>query len=76
MCTRAKSSFHLPVNHLNLSATTISLSPLPKSHKSALLDPNWAAAMNDEFQALLANQTWQLIPPPHDANVVSGKCVF
>jgi hypothetical protein len=32
--------------------------------------------MNDEFHALLANQTWQLIPPPHDANIVSGKCVF
>jgi hypothetical protein len=32
--------------------------------------------MCDEFDALLQNNTWTLIPKPHGANVVSGKWVF
>jgi hypothetical protein len=51
-------------------------SPLPKSYKSALLDPNWAAAMREEYLALLSNNTWQLVPRPPNANIVSGKWVF
>jgi hypothetical protein len=75
MRTRAKSGFRLPQTRLNLHATP-TISPLPKSYKSALLDPTWAAAMRDEFQALQSNQTWQLVPRPPNANVVSGKWVF
>ena len=75
MCTRAKSGFRQPVDRLNLHATPTT-SPLPTSYKAALLDPNWAAAMQDEFNALLQNQTWTLVPRPSGANVVSGKWVF
>jgi hypothetical protein len=32
--------------------------------------------MRDEFQALIDNQTWQLVPRPPGANVDSGKWVF
>jgi hypothetical protein len=56
MRTRAKSGFRLPARKLNLHVTT-NISPLPKSYKSALLDPHWAAAMSDEFHALLSNNT-------------------
>jgi hypothetical protein len=75
MCTRAKSGFRLPVQRLNLHAE-VSLSSLPKTYKSALLDPNWAAAMQDEYSALLENNTWQLVPHPSNTNIVSGKWVF
>jgi hypothetical protein len=75
MRTRAKSGFRLPKTRLNLHASP-TLSPLPKTYKSALLDPNWSAAMRDEFQALQSNNTWQLVPRPPNANVVSGKWVF
>jgi hypothetical protein len=75
MCTHAKSGFRKPVDRLNLSATP-SLSPLPKTYKTAFLDPNWAATMNEEFQALLANANWQLVPRPSNANVVFGKWVY
>ena len=32
--------------------------------------------MKDEFTALLQNNTWQLVPRPHGANIVSRKWVF
>jgi hypothetical protein len=32
--------------------------------------------MRDEFQALIDNQTWQLVPRPPGVNVISGKWVF
>lgn len=81
MRTRSKSGFGLPARRLNLTATTSStssppISPLPSSYKVALLDPNWFQAMKDEYDALLHNQTWSLIPRPSGANVVSGKWVF
>jgi hypothetical protein len=77
MRTHAKSGFCLPTQCLNLLATpSLSISPIPKTYKTALLDTNWAAAMRDEFSALLQNETWQLVPCPPGANVVSGKWVF
>jgi len=32
--------------------------------------------MADEFQALLANDTWRLVPRPLGANIVTGKWIF
>jgi hypothetical protein len=76
MRTRGKSGFRLPPkDRLNLTAS-LSSSSLPKSYKSALLDPNWAAAMKDEYDALLQNNTWQLVPRPSNTNIASGKWIF
>jgi hypothetical protein len=76
MRTRAKSGFRLqPKERLTLLAES-QPSSIPRTYKAALLDPNWSSAMRDEFQALLQNDTWQLVPRPHGANIVSGKWVF
>jgi hypothetical protein len=32
--------------------------------------------MTEEYHALLGNDTWDLVPPPQNANIVSGKWVF
>ena len=32
--------------------------------------------MEDEYAALLSNKTWDLIPRPPRANVVTGKWIF
>jgi hypothetical protein len=32
--------------------------------------------MTEEYRALLGNNTWDLVPPPRNANIVSGKWVF
>ena len=34
------------------------------------------AATQEEFDALLHNRTWQLVPRPRHANVITGKWVF
>jgi hypothetical protein len=32
--------------------------------------------MTEEYLALLGNDTWDLVPPPRNANIVFGKLVF
>jgi histone deacetylase 1/2 len=71
MTTRSKSGFLLPTA---FSATT--LSPIPKTHRSALADPNWRRAMEEEYAALISNNTWDLVPCPSGTNIVRGKWVF
>jgi len=74
MVTRGKRGFRLPVQRLNLQAT--SLSPIPKTYRGALADPNWRETMIEEFIALQQNHTWDLVPRPTRANVVTGKWVY
>jgi hypothetical protein len=52
------------------------LSPVPSSVRIALVDPNWCRAMEEEFAALIANNTWDLVPRPVGSNVVTGKWIF
>ena len=71
MTTRAKDGFRVP--SLFHAAP---LSPVPKTFRGALADPNWRAAMEEEHAALLQNQTWDLVPRPRHANIVTGKWIF
>jgi hypothetical protein len=32
--------------------------------------------MQERYEALLSNNTWDLVPPPPGANVVTGKWIF
>jgi hypothetical protein len=50
---------------------TISL--IPRTVHQVLKDPNWTKAMQSEFDALIANNTWELVPRPPGAHMVSGK---
>jgi hypothetical protein len=74
MVTRGKQGFRQPKPNLNLHAAT--LSPLPKTYRGTLADPNWRDTMIVEFTALQANDNWSLVPRPADTNVVTGKWVF
>lgn len=53
-----------------------SISPLPKNLVEALNDPNWKSAMVDEYNALIENNTWKLVPHPPNVNVILSIWVF
>jgi hypothetical protein len=61
-----------------LSATDgeLGVSLVPSSVREALADPHWRRAMEEEYAALLANQTWDLVPRPSGGNVVTGKWIW
>jgi hypothetical protein len=52
MDTRSKSGYRM-----RAAFHAAPLSPVPKSFRSALADPNWQAAMEEEHSALLKNHT-------------------
>ena len=72
MTTRGKHGFRQPAA---FHAST-PLSPIPKMVRSALADPNWRRAMEEEFDALMANDTWTLVPRPAGTNLVTGKWIY
>jgi histone deacetylase 1/2 len=57
-----------------VASTNISL--LLKTYRGALSDPIWKRAMEEEYGALITNQTWDLVPPPPHANIVLGKWLY
>jgi hypothetical protein len=71
MVTRGKAGFRQPALYL---ATAVS--PILQSVRAALTDPHWRDAMEEEYAALKSNGTWDLVPLPPGANVVTGKWIF
>ncbi|GJV36357.1 ribonuclease H-like domain-containing protein [Tanacetum coccineum] len=59
---------------LNLHVSHIS--PIPKSPSLALSDPYWRDAIFDEYNALIKNDTWVLIPRPSVSNIVRSLWLF
>ncbi|GJT16529.1 ribonuclease H-like domain-containing protein [Tanacetum coccineum] len=55
---------------------TSSISPIPKSPFVALSDPHWRDAMLDEYNALIKNGIWILVPKPPNVNVVRSMWLF
>ena len=49
---------------------------VPSSHRTALSEPEWRSAMEDEFDALICDQTWSLVPRPPGTNIVGSKWIF
>lgn len=48
----------------------------PRSLEDALGDKNWKAAMDAEFDALVKNKTWHLVPTQKDRNIIDCKWVY
>jgi hypothetical protein len=78
MVTRAKTGFRMPQEPLVLTAMTTTAPPslISTSVHAVLADPNWHAAMEEQYRALLSNGTWDLVPWPRGYNVITGKWVF
>ncbi|GJZ89080.1 ribonuclease H-like domain-containing protein [Tanacetum coccineum] len=74
MVTRSQKGIVKPLERLSLH--TSSVSPIPKSPFLALKDPNWCNAMYDEYNTLVKNGTWILVPRPTDANLVAYLLIY
>jgi hypothetical protein len=46
------------------------------SLSEALHDPRWKQAMDEEFSALMKNDTWHLVPASRARNVIDCKWVY
>ncbi|GKD13230.1 hypothetical protein Tco_1197637, partial [Tanacetum coccineum] len=68
MVNRAKEDISKPIDRLSLHTTNTS--PLPWSHVHDLHDLNWQKDMLNEYNALITNGMWVLVPRPANVNVV------
>jgi hypothetical protein len=66
MITRGKTDFRVVPDRLVL--TVVSPSPTPSlilsSARAALADPHWRVTMEEEYESLISNGTWELVPRP------------
>ena len=77
MTTRAKNNICKPLTKMNLTVVLSQPSEIePHIVNQALTDPKWRQAMNDEFDALVRNGTWGLVPSTSMQNLVGCKWVF
>ena len=61
MITHAQARIHKPNPNYAMAALA-TISPIPRSVRGVVKDPNWYAAMKSEFDVLHANKTWTLVP--------------
>lgn len=77
MVTRSKLGIFKPKHPITLTATTTDLlSSEPKSPVEALKHPVWKAAMQEEYDALMNQGTWILVPRPAHVNVIGCQWIF
>ncbi|KAK9137599.1 hypothetical protein Sjap_008193 [Stephania japonica] len=74
--TRSQHGIFKPNPTYQAFHATVSRSPLPRNPVDALRDRNWKIAMDDEYNALINNKTWELVPRPPDVNVIRSMWIF
>ncbi|GJW42942.1 ribonuclease H-like domain-containing protein [Tanacetum coccineum] len=74
MITRSQSGIVKPIDRLSLH--TYSISHIPKNLSHVLKDPKWCNAIYDEYNALVKNGTWLLVPRPVGVNMVRSMWFF
>lgn len=72
MVTSAQTRNLKPTQLLNLYHAPPPETP-PTSYKTALLQPQWYAAMQDELTALNSQHTWTLVAPTKNQAVLGCK---
>lgn len=50
--------------------------PIPWSPKQALAIPEWKKAMMEEYQALIKNDTWCMVPKSKIDNIINTRWIF
>ena len=77
MTTRAKNNIRKPITKMNLhTQLTKGDDHEPTTLTQALKDHKWRRAMSEEYDALVRNGTWALVPQDSSQNLVGCKWVF
>ena len=48
----------------------------PRTFVEASIDEQWVKAMEEELDQIEKNETWELVPRPHNKNLIGTKWVF
>ncbi|KAM1493067.1 hypothetical protein PS1_025262 [Malus domestica] len=48
----------------------------PSTFRKATTMPQWQSAMQEEYDSLRAQGTWELVPPPSDRTIIGSKWVY
>jgi len=48
----------------------------PQNVNEACKDECWVKDMNEELEKIEKNNTWELVPRPHDNNIIGTKWIF
>lgn len=75
MITRSKNGISKPKSY-STAITHSNPNLEPTSVIQALHDPEWKSAMQAEYNALIANHTWVLVPRSDTMKVINNKWVF
>lgn len=70
MVTMSKLGISKQIDKLNLHASSSHLAIEPTCYSQVNKDPKWLQVMADQFNALLQNHTWALVPHESTMNVV------
>ena len=77
MTTRAKKGISKPNSKYAYSTILTQSQPfIPTTITQALADPNWRPAIIAEFNSIVANRTFSLVPPSPHQNPVSCRWLF
>lgn len=76
MITRLKAGIFKPKTFRCDDIAAQSSLQTPFTIAEALSNEGWRKAMQDEFQALMLNNTWSLVPHESHQNVIDSKWVF
>lgn len=76
MRTRSLNNIHKPKRIFTATKHPLPADIEPSIVAQALSIPHWRNAMTNEFTALQRHDTWELVPPPPNANIIGCKWVF
>lgn len=77
MTTRAKKGISKPnIKYANNAQLQRQTHFIPTTIAQALADPRWRKAVTDEFNSVIQNGTYSLVPPTLNQNTVSCRWIF
>ncbi|GAU41761.1 hypothetical protein TSUD_13620 [Trifolium subterraneum] len=74
--TRSQNNIFKPKRMFHATSHPLPENLEPSNIRQAMQHSHWRQAISDEFNALLRNGTWSLVPPPNNHNIVDCKWLF